>query len=649
MNINVKLTKNFTTQLNKLKEKYGEEFEYLNGIGDNQLNYTGFIDNFIDKDVVADSSVDSNANVSTQSMATLLREMSKPAQILLCLHKLYYEMQKKYGFAEANKWLELQYNKTLYMHDLPTATFTSYCFAYDLKNVAEKGLHFLNQHNAEPPKHLTTFVRFVTEHTAFHSNLTSGACGYPNLIPYMYYFWKKDIENGYYLKDPETYAKQNIQELIYQWNQPICRDGSQSSFTNVTLFDHPYLEALFGGAEFPDGTFMVDELEGIMDFQKLFLLVATDIRGKNVMTFPVLTISCLRKNDEFVDEDFAKWALEVDRKWMLCNWFGDTSVNSLSNCCRLRSNIEDIKEKWDGAYFNSIGGTALKVGSCKVSTINLARIALESKDQNEFLEKLREIERINLHVLDVQRTIIKRNVEKQLLPNFTSGEIDFEHLYSTTGILSPYETLKTFGLIKQDEFGNTFYTKEADEFTKKIFNVLHEEINSFTADKDYMGNLEACPGETAAIKFQKADTLLYPDKVVKDLPLYGNQYIPLGIKATLQERIRVAGLYTKFCNGGDILHCNIDAPFDTFDKAWHMLNYIFKQGVTYFAFTTKIRACAHNHGFYGDYCPICGEHWATEYARVVGFWTNVNNWSENRKEEYTKREWMELNQKGENG
>lgn len=224
MLINIKLNKNFTTQLNKLKEKYGEDFEKLNGIGESQLSLTDFIDNFIDKDTVADASVDSNANVSTKSMVTLIREQSKPHQILLALNKLYYEMQKEYGFKEANKWLEAQWNKKLYMHDLNTSTFLSYCFAYDLKDVAEKGLYFLPNHNALPPKHLDTFLSFCREVISFTSNLSSGACGLPNLIPYMYYFWDRDVKQGYYVKNPEFYAKQQIQHFIYSINQPLVRD-----------------------------------------------------------------------------------------------------------------------------------------------------------------------------------------------------------------------------------------------------------------------------------------------------------------------------------------------------------------------------------------------------------------------------------------
>ena len=638
MNIPVRLGKNFVTQFNKLIAKYGTEMARLNGVDEDQLSFVDFIDNFIDEDITADGSVDESANVHTNNAATLLREMSKPHQNLICMNKLYYEMQKKYGFKTANQWLELNFTRALYMHDMPTATFVHYCFAYDLKDVAEKGLYFLPEHNAEPPKHLGTFCRFVTEHTGYFSNLSSGACGYPNLIPYMYYFWREDKKNNYLgITQWEAYAKQNVQELVYQWNQPITRDGLQSAFTNVTIFDHPYLEALFGGAEFPDGSFMIDDIEGIMEFQKLFLETTEEIRGVNVMTYPVLSISNLYKDGDFADPEFVDWAVETDRKWMLANWFGDDTVTSLSNCCRLKSDIDEL------GYFNSIGGTALKVGSCKVSTINLARIALETNSPDEFLVRLRDVCEINLKVLDVQRHIIQRNVEKNLLPNFSCGEVDFEHLYSTTGVLSPYEALKTFDLIKVDKFGNTYYTPEADRFVEKIFKVLHTTIDNFSLDKNYKLNIESIPGESAASKMMKADQMLFGDRVINDLPLYGNQYLPLGIQATLQERIRVASLYDGFCNGGSILHVNIDAPFDSNEKMKQMLHYIFNKGVTYFAFTSKINACEKNHGFYGDICPTCGKPAKYSYARVVGFWTKIENWGSARREEGKMRLWEDVN------
>jgi len=88
----------------------------------------------------------------------------------------------------------------------------------------------------------------------------------------------------------------------------------------------------------------------------------------------------------------------------------------------------------DGAYFNSIGGTALKVGSVKVSTINLARLALENDTEQGYLVALRNIVELDCKALDVVRHIIQRNVEKGLLPNFSKGLVDFPHLYNTIGM-----------------------------------------------------------------------------------------------------------------------------------------------------------------------------------------------------------------------
>jgi ribonucleoside-triphosphate reductase len=638
MNINIKLNKNFTTAFNKMLGDYGTELAEINGFSDAQLSYTDFIDNFIDKDTVADSSIDGNSNVSHKDIVTLEKEMPKPHEKIIAFNKVHYEIQKKYGFKIANEWLIEEWIGQLYLHDANTSTFKHYCFAYDLKDLAEKGLYFIEGRNSKPAKHLSTFVDFVKEYVSYTSNRSSGACGLPNLIPYMFYFWKKDIENNYVIKDANYYAKQEFQRFIYAVNQPYCRDGSQSAFTNTSVFDHPYFEALFGGAEFPDGTFMIDYEEEIIEFQKMYMEVMSDIRSENMFTFPVNTISLLRKDNKFLDENFAKWAIKHNMKWSDSNLFIDSSVTSLSNCCRLKSNIKDL------GYFNSIGGTALKVGSVKVSTINLARIALDTNSEDEYIDELKHRTYINLVALDVVRSIIKRNVEKGLLPNFTYGLVDFEHLYNTIGFIGIYETMKKFGYTKTDEFGNVFYTEESSEFGKNIFKAMREVSDQFIIDNkcDYMIGVEQIPGESASSKLMKKDKFFYPKADIYDLPLYGNQFMPLGVQSTLQERIRVQALFDSYCNGGSILHANIDKPFDNFDKAYKMVEYIADQGVTYFAFNTRIQSCEENHAFYGKICPICGKPVDSEYSRIVGFYTRIKTWSSDRKREYKLRKWENI-------
>ena len=465
MNINIRLNKNFQTQLNKLDEKYGEDFRKLQGLNDEKLSYTDFIDGFIDSDNVANASVDASANVANKDIVTLLSEMSKPHQKLLAFNKLYYEIQKMYGFKTANKALESMWNYDIYMHDFDTTTYKGYCFAADLKDLAERGLFFIQDYNASPPKHLDSFVQMVIEWISFLAQRQSGAVGMPNLIPYMYYFWREDVKNGHYTDTPEKYRDQQIQALIYRINQPFLRGSVQTAFTNVSVFDHPYFEAIFGGSVFPDGSFMIDAEEEIIAFQKAFIDVVNEIRKTNVFTFPVLTASLLYQNNKFVDEEFARWACEANREWNIFNFFTDETVNSLSNCCRLKSDITEL-------YMNSIGGTALKVGSVKVSTLNLARLAYENKTEDKYIEALKELTYLNLQILDAQRHIIVRNVEKGLLPNFQEGLLDFEHLYSTVGINGIYETMKRFGYTYVDDFGNTYYKDEAFEFGKKIFEYL---------------------------------------------------------------------------------------------------------------------------------------------------------------------------------
>ena len=644
IDISIKLDKDFVTQYYKLQEEYGIEIAELNGLNDNQLDYTDFIDNFIDETTVANVSIDGNSNVRRKDMVTLLTEMPKPHRKLLAYNKIYYELKKKYDYFTANEWLKREYIGELYMHDADTSTFKPYCFAFDLKDLAEKGLYFLGENtNAEPPKHLTTFVDFVKEFISFACNLSSGAVGLPNLIPYMFYFWNKDVENDYLgIKTSHSevaYARQNFQRFIYAVNQPCVRAGQQSAFTNTSIFDRPYFEALFGGSEFPDGTFMIDYEEEMISFQKLYMEVMSEIRSKSMFTFPVSTISLIRKNGEFEDEEFAEWAIKHNMKWSDSNLFIDKDVTSLSNCCRLKSDIKNL------GYFNSVGGTALRVGSVKVNTINLARLALDTNTKEEYLEELKKRVLIDIKALDIIRHIIQRNVEKNLLPNFTYGLVDFKSLYNTIGFIGIYETMKKFNCIETDILGNVTYTKDAEDFGRKIFNTIREVADKFILENncDYQINTEQIPAENAASKLMRKDKFFYPDSNIYDLPLYGNQFMPLGIKSTLQERIRVQSMFDSFCNGGSILHANIESPFKDYNIARKMVEYIADKGVTYFAFNTKIQACAKNHGFYGDICPTCGEHFTTEYTRIVGFYTPISSWSNDRKKEYAMRRWENIN------
>ena len=639
MNINIKLSKNFMTTFKRLSDTYGEEIAKLNGFGDSQLSYTDFIDNFIDKQTVADASIDGNSNVSHKDIVTLETEMSKPHSKLLAYNKIFYEINKKYGFKTANEWLENEWNGHFYMHDAYSSSFRPYCYAYDIDKLAKEGLYFIKNFNYQPPKHLTTFTDFVGEFVSWNCNRTSGAVGLPSFLIYSYYFWKKDCESNFAINSPEYYRDQEFQRIIYKLNQPYLRAGIQSAFTNFSIFDTSYFIELFGGKQFPDGTYMIDSMYEIMEYQKAFMRVVSKIRSENLMTFPVITFSLLYKDGKFVDEDFAKWCCEHNMKWADSNFFISSDVTSLSNCCRLLSNLKALK---NNSYFNSIGGTALEVGSLKVSTINLARIAYESKNAEDYISNLSKYVILDIKALDAVRHIIKRNVEKGLLTNYTNGSISFDSQYNTIGIIGMYETLDKFGMTYKDKFGNTYYTDDGIEFSKKILHTINYIKDKFSETVDYSLNIEAVPGEQAASVLMQKDKLLYPNEKY-DLPLYGNQWIPLGVKCTLQEKIRISAILDDACQGGSIAHINIASTFTNFDTAWKMLNEVAQAGVKYFSFNCRISACENNHGFFGETCPKCGGKKVTTYQKVVGFLTPESSYSQKRKEEFRMRDWMDLN------
>ncbi len=630
MNINIKTEKNFTTALNKVTEKYGEDFEILNGFHDSQMNFSDFIEGFIDKNV-ADVSIDSNANVSNKDITSLLSEKGKSHDKLFAFNKIFYEINKKYGLADAREWLESEYNGAYYLHDAPSSSYKPYCYAYDLTRLATNGLFFLTNYNAQPPKHLTTYFDDVIEYVSYMCNKSSGAVGLPNLLIWSFYFYKKDCETGYYIKDKDYYLRQCFQKLIYRLNQPFLRID-QSSFTNVSIFDRNYIEGLFGGVEYPDGTFAIDYMDEIIEHQKIFMEVVSEIREVNMFTFPVLTYSLLYVDGKFQDEDFARWCSDHNVKWNDSNFFVSDNVGVLSNCCRLLSDTTKLD-----AFINSIGGTALSVGSVKVNTTNLVRIYYEvGANEEAYLKLLKHRIKLCCKVLDCVRHIIQRNVEKGLLPNYQDGGIELSKQYCTVGILGLYETIKFFGYTKTDEFGYVSYTDKGIEFASKIFEVINEVKDSFTTE--YSFNVESVPAERAAVILCQKDNALYNKD--NNMFIYSNQWIPLMTKCTIAEKLKLSSILDNKCGGGAIAHINLEANFPNKEVAWDMLNKIAQSKVIYFAFNTRINTCKNHHGFVGtDICPHCHEPIADTYQRIVGFLTPSKSYSKERFREFNARQW----------
>ena len=139
MEINFKLNKDFEKTFKSIDDKYGEDFELLNGFHESQLNFSDFIDGFVDKNV-ADVTIDGNANAHHKDICSMIGEKGKSEDKLFAFNKIFYELKKKYGLRTAKEWLETEYNGGFYLHDAPSSAYKPYCFSGETKIITKNGI-----------------------------------------------------------------------------------------------------------------------------------------------------------------------------------------------------------------------------------------------------------------------------------------------------------------------------------------------------------------------------------------------------------------------------------------------------------------------------------------------------------------------------
>lgn len=174
MEIQLKLSRDFERFLEEMKKKYGEDFEYINGLHPSQLDFSEFINNFVAHDTLADASIDPNANANHRDIRSFMTEKGKSEDKLFALGKIFDTMKKMCGLRTAKQWFEAEFSKAFYLNDSATSSYFPYCWANDLTRLATEGLFFLENYNNQAPKHLTTYCDDVIEFVSFLSNRQSG-------------------------------------------------------------------------------------------------------------------------------------------------------------------------------------------------------------------------------------------------------------------------------------------------------------------------------------------------------------------------------------------------------------------------------------------------------------------------------------------
>lgn len=144
MEIQLKLSKDFERCLEDMKQKYGEDFEFINGVHPSQLDFSEFIDNFVDKDTLADASIDPNANANHKDIRSFMTEKGKSEDKLFGLNKIFTEIKKQWGLRTAKQWFEQEFSRGFYLNDSTTASYYPYCFSGDTRIMTKTGIKRLD-------------------------------------------------------------------------------------------------------------------------------------------------------------------------------------------------------------------------------------------------------------------------------------------------------------------------------------------------------------------------------------------------------------------------------------------------------------------------------------------------------------------------
>lgn len=375
-------------------------------------------------------------------------------------HEVFKSVAKD-GRFESNKLhrIEIFDNKEEYVYDITTETghFHSQgliqhnCFNYTCYDLMSQGLSVVTKIQCLPPKYFTAFKSQLEQFTVVASNSTLGATGLADMLICMSWYYKKMLEtlSDEHFKfasaeDVKKYVKASLVSMIYTFNQPMR--ANQSPFTNVSIYDDEFLDALLPDYLFPDGSTPDKEL--VKELQVMFLDCMNEELRRNALTFPVTT-SChaVDKDGNIKDKAFLKMIAEKNMEFAFINIYcGDSAT--ISSCCRLRS-----EGKGKNEYFNSFGSGSTKIGSLGVCSINFPRLAYRYKDLDIFKAKLVEMVRVAAYVNNAKREVVKQRIENGNEPLYSLGFMELDHQYSTCGVNGLNECVEILGYDILEESG----------------------------------------------------------------------------------------------------------------------------------------------------------------------------------------------------
>ena len=622
MKIDFSFRQEFKTLYSEFQRKHPELLA-LEGISPDKLDIANMSKQYFTKRI-ADYSVDENANANEEMGPNNYQsEIIKGIVKLEGYYLLWKYSQERYGTTAANRLLRSIWNGNLYFHDAGGHGIQiPYCFAYSTTNLLLDGRPY-GQLQSMPPKRADSFVAQVIETTMDLSQEFAGAISPSDFL--VNYAWFAKAEQ---LSDKQIVN--DMQKLVHVLNNKF-RTSGQSPFTNVSLFDRPNLQKVFGETLYPDGT--SPDFDYVMKVQKLFgewFAKGDPVTGLPYR-FPVVTVNLsVDGNRQVEDKDFLDWVAwtNIDRG---CFNIYINEGHKIATCCRYSNDFSQIRA-------DSFGNGGLNLGSHRVVTLNLPRIALEAHgNRSQFFVLLyKQLEDARC-LLNVHREdILQRRIDVGFLKFFKPlNWFTLDSLFSTFGIVGIYEACHFMDLPMETEDGVAF--------TEEVLAYIEDYAKQASLETGNPFNVEEIPAESTAPKLAKKDRLFFPEQ---EFELYSNQYIPLIADVGTMQRIHYTGKFMKYLSGGGILHLNIQEKLTEPQQMRRLIELAISQGVEHFAINYGFGTCVNGHTTVvgsGTECPICEGEITDWLTRIIGYFTKTSSWNDVRRNyDYPNRKWGAL-------
>lgn len=617
------------------------------------------------------SKFDANANVTRKNIVTLGQELYKENNIKQNRYIMHDKIKSLYSKSLADQYLLDLSDHVLYKHDESGTPGYPYCVAITMYPFLVSGLRELGGVSIAP----TDLKSFCGEFINLVYSISSqfmGAVATPEFLMYLDYFIRKDYGDDYLdrLNDVvENNIKQRtlikvidnyFQQVVHSMNMPAGNRGYQTVFWNISYFDKPYFDGVFGDFCFPDGT--KPKWETLSWLQKHFMNWFNEERDRYILTFPVETMALLTDGgDDYADEEYADFTSEMWAKGHSFFCYISNSPDSLSSCCRLRNSLKDLDDSHNHTTHQySMGTASVSTGSKSVMTVNLNRIIQlatrryfkekkgidiahsEPLDPSLKFDRKELYDYINADVRDMTERvhkyqtafneIIKDFLKADMLDVYKAGFIDMRRQYLTVGVNGMTDAAEFLGL-----------TISPNDDYKEFVNSLLETINIANRKdktKDTMFNTEFVPGENLSGKNyrwdQKDGFFVSPKHNMYSSYFYN----PEDESLSMIDKFKLHGEeYVKYLDGGSALHMNISEHLSK-DQYRQILKVAAHYGTNYFTFNcrnTVCNSCGHISKYTLTVCPKCGSTNLDYLTRVIGYLKRVSSFSEMRQEEASRR------------